>query len=1169
MRTATLKPDRRAPTVELRFPKGEKHRGRPLIDFLRKHLSGSIWWNGDAWETNGIGVSPEALLVRWGFTLTAPFESGVTPVSKLSTNRRHVLVRPMLVGRAACQEMLGLSATWDAKRGLFLLPIADICPNGNTPISGVRFSAEAIELARRRHTHTSAPSARLQEALVHASTATSPKDLSRADRDVMVAAVGRLPDWFGIDLFGYQKVGAMAVACGRRLLADEPGIGKCLDGRTLVEVDGDLIRIADLWNQNSAGAYPDQENPDFAELVDVQDKHYQVPSLSTPSGQQTNATVSHLYRQRYDGQMIRIQTRSGRRITCTPQHRFWTSEGWLQAGELSAGSWLSSRGASDQAEQTDGHCSALELAMVRVLAWQIAEGADTHAGSTLDNTDRQALERLRRDFMFICDELSLTSRPTKAQIRSSPHVEGHRPIWKLTLNSRNWIRYQKNNLGIPHGLRSAERFVPHFIMTGPVLLQREFLRHYFAGEAFVSRNAIEVSSASQLLIQQVQLMLSRLGITMNSKATWKWATNGTGIKRQYWRGVIAGQDWDRFASQIGIADGEKADLMHTLAQTPHSESVVNHRSPCMATLRRIESAGVPARRLGPGLRSKPRMAASRQSADESLEILRRIESGELLRAVKEEANGRWKEATIRALSELDGAVLADCIDRMEALCAPGVDWDEVQEVETVHHSGYIYDLVVPETHCYVASGLYTHNTYQSIAAAVLMGASRILVVSPPLAITNWLRELERCGVVAADSTARNFALKVPDKTRKRWVTPPPCRADRPVAVVVSDSLLAQRDGLAPTLTEWSPDVVIWDEAHRGKTYGSKRSEAVLQLTHDCSAAGIAVTGTPMLKSPAELAPLMEFTGQDVSVFGGLRQLLDHTCTLDRYGRLRPSRKGEDWLQERLTGQVMIRRTKKQVSPQLPAKHRYPIYVDAPMASFNKAHKEVNQKIDQWLTQHGAFPDDETILDYASGNLGYISQLRKAAGVCKVPVAEEMIAQHIEQTRTSSGVYSDPLIVWTHHKEVTEALAERVPSIDGAAMIIGGMSRARRDQLIDEFQAGHVGALICSTHAAGVAITLTRCHTMLFVETDWTPGIVVQAEDRAHRTGQTAEQVSIGTLVCKETLDPIVQATLHRKAQFLDATIGGDNSVYVDEDDELTATDVLVNLVQARRETLGA
>lgn len=853
MRTATLKPDRRAPTVELRFPKGEKHRGRPLIDFLRKHLSGSIWWNGEAWETNGIGVSPEALLVRWGFTLTAPFESGVTPVSKLSTNRRHVLVRPMLVGRAACQEMLGLSATWDAKRGLFLLPIADICPNGNTPISGVRFSAEAIELARRRHTHTSAPSARLQEALVHASTATSPKDLSRADRDVMVAAVGRLPDWFGIDLFGYQKVGAMAVACGRRLLADEPGIGKCLDGRTLVEVDGDLIRIADLWNQNSAGAYPDQENPDFAELVDVQDKHYQVPSLSTPSGQQTNATVSHLYRQRYDGQMIQIQTRSGRRITCTPQHRFWTSEGWLQAGELSAGSWLSAK----------------------------------------------------------------------------------------------------------------------------------------------------------------------------------------------WAGVSA----------------------------------------------------------------------------------------------------------------------------------PGVGWDEVQEVETVHHSGYIYDLVVPETHCYVASGLYTHNTYQSIAAAVLMGASRILVVSPPLAITNWLRELERCGVVAADSTARNFALKVSDKTRKRWVTPPPCRADRPVAVVVSDSLLAQRDGLAPTLTEWSPDVVIWDEAHRGKTYGSKRSEAVLQLTHDCSAAGIAVTGTPMLKSPAELAPLMEFTGQDVSVFGGLRQLLDHTCTLDRYGRLRPSRKGEDWLQERLAGQVMIRRTKKQVSPHLPAKHRYPIYVDAPMASFNKAHKEVNQKIDQWLkdwrSQHGAFPDDEAILDYATGNLGYISQLRKAAGVCKVPVAEEMIAQHIEQTRTSSGVYSDPLIVWTHHKEVTEALAERVPSIDGAAMIIGGMSRARRDQLIDEFQAGHVGALICSTHAAGVAITLTRCHTMLFVETDWTPGIVVQAEDRAHRTGQTADQVSIGTLVCTETLDPIVQATLHRKAQFLDATIGGDNSVYVDEDDELTATDVLVNLVQARRETLGA
>jgi SNF2 family DNA or RNA helicase len=388
-----------------------------------------------------------------------------------------------------------------------------------------------------------------------------------------------------------------------------------------------------------------------------------------------------------------------------------------------------------------------------------------------------------------------------------------------------------------------------------------------------------------------------------------------------------------------------------------------------------------------------------------------------------------------------------------------------------------------------------------------------------------------------------------------------------VAVVVADSLLAQREGLALALTEWGPDVVIWDEAHRGKTYGSRRSEAVLQLTHDCRAQGIAVTGTPMLKSPAELAPLMEFTGQDVSVFGGLRQLLDHTCTLDRYGRLRPSRKGEDWLQQKLSGEVMIRRTKAQVSPQLPPKHRYPIYIDAPMAEFNRAHKEINQKIDTWLKewrkQHGALPDHEAILDYANGNLGYISQLRRAAGVCKVPVAEVMIAQHIAQTRSDDGTFSDPLIVWTHHKEVTEVLATKVPDIDGAAMIIGGMNRQHRDHLIDEFQAGRVGALVCSTHAAGVAITLTRCHSMLFVETDWTPGIVVQAEDRAHRTGQTADQVSIGTLVCQGTLDPIVQATLHRKAQFLDATIGGDNSVYVDEDDDLTATDVLVNLIQAR------
>jgi SNF2 family DNA or RNA helicase len=61
------------------------------------------------------------------------------------------------------------------------------------------------------------------------------------------------------------------------------------------------------------------------------------------------------------------------------------------------------------------------------------------------------------------------------------------------------------------------------------------------------------------------------------------------------------------------------------------------------------------------------------------------------------------------------------------------------------------------------------------------------------------------------------------------------------------------------------------------------------------------------------------------------------------------------------------------------------------------------------------------------------------------------------------------------------------------------------------------AFILSTRSGGFGINLTGADTVVFYDSDWNPAMDAQAQDRAHRIGQTRE-VHIYRMVCKGTIE---------------------------------------------------
>ncbi|KAM9805139.1 SWI/SNF-related matrix-associated actin-dependent regulator of chromatin subfamily A-like protein 1 [Neosynchiropus ocellatus] len=389
------------------------------------------------------------------------------------------------------------------------------------------------------------------------------------------------------------------------------------------------------------------------------------------------------------------------------------------------------------------------------------------------------------------------------------------------------------------------------------------------------------------------------------------------------------------------------------------------------------------------------------------------------------------------------------------------------------------------------------KTVQAICiAAYYRNEWPLLVVAPSSVRFTWAEAFRRwLPSVSVDSI--NVVVKAKDELRAGLVN------------IISYDLLSRMDKQKPG----SPfNVLIMDESHFLKNMKTARCKAALPLLQAAKRV-ILLSGTPAMSRPAEL--YTQILAVKPTLFPRFHEFGVRYCDARQmtwgWDYSGSSNLGE--LKLLLSECLMLRRLKSEVLSQLPAKQRKVVTVTIDGVS-NRIKAALSAAARELAKEHHNKKEEKAAL------LSFYNHTADA----KLQAIMEYISDMLECGR-------EKFLVFAHHKLVLDHITtELVKKNVDYIRIDGTTPSAERQRLCDKFQfSTSTCVAVLSITAANMGLTLHSADLVIFGELFWNPGVLIQAEDRVHRIGQTSN-VNIHYLVAKGTADdhlwPMIQEKMN-------------------------------------------
>ena len=291
------------------------------------------------------------------------------------------------------------------------------------------------------------------------------------------------------------------------------------------------------------------------------------------------------------------------------------------------------------------------------------------------------------------------------------------------------------------------------------------------------------------------------------------------------------------------------------------------------------------------------------------------------------------------------------------------------------------------------------------------------------------------------------------------------------------------------IVKWKPEAVIVDEAHRMKDRKSLTAQRLQRFLH--VPVRIALTGTPATNRPWDVWSILHWLFPDEyrSYWNFVNEYFEEEIIwVAGNPHRQPARfkRGMEYILQQRLDKKCVQHKRSEVMKWLPKE-------EEPMKVVLPATQDQLKAIDS-LINYFEYKDivTQTVLD----NLIRIRQIcaaPKILGLKGKSPKLEWLKQYLKD-------YPDEqVLVFSNSKKFLKLIAEEIK--EPHYVICGDINPKTRMEIVDKFQRGEVGVLLCQTQACKEGLTLDAADTSIFLDVYPPSADYLQAKDRMIATSE--------------------------------------------------------------------